>query len=85
MQERAQRDDKEAPVRCKQKSWLAWAPEDGKKRNTEVAETGAQRAQSGVVSSGWRSGAAGRRGGSFEIWAGTGATMGKGSVGVYWK
>ena len=25
------------------------------------------------------------RGGSFEVWAGTGATMGKGSAGVYWK
>ena len=32
-----------------------------------------------------RGAAAGRRGGSFEIWVGTGATMGKGSAGVYWK
>jgi len=43
--------------------------------STEVAEEG----------SGWRPDCGGRRGGSFEIWAGTGATMGKGSAGVYWK
>jgi hypothetical protein len=101
MQKRTQRDDKEAANRCKHESWRAWVPEDGEKRNTEVAETGApleargkQRAQRRVVGSGkWAvgrdswggDGGAGRRGRSFEISAGTEATMGKGSAGVYWK
>jgi hypothetical protein len=42
----------------------------------------------GMGVEGWdrrRSEEAGRRGGSFEIWAGTGATMGKGSAGVLEK
>jgi hypothetical protein len=61
------------------------ALEDGKKGNTEIAETGATRKW--VVGSGRdrRRAAAGRRGRSFEIWARTGATMGKGSAGVLEK
>ena len=58
----------------------------GKKRNTEVAETGAQRRVVVVGRDSWGSDGGRVDGGrNFEIWAGTGATMGKGSAEVCWK
>jgi hypothetical protein len=38
MQKKVQRDDKEAPSFCKQKSWQTWTLAGRKKRNAEVTE-----------------------------------------------